>query len=1018
MAAPSFFNRAWPSKVIDELMDRASIIPDEYSFWTHGRMPWIKMTSNVQVNGDRKLREKKQLFSGNLNTLTNSYDLENRSEPMPGITSLNVKDQGTAGALRKATIEFKCWSMEQIKYIEPLYMSLGTYVVVEWGWSTKSNGERNTSYLTPDQMLGSQCEFAKLVKERQVSSHFNYDALKGKVSNFSWSVNNVGGFDCSLELISMGTVLMSTPTNTTSMTNKCKDSDDDKEATETAKAEEMFPNSYAVMVFVYQEMVAGEPFEVPGISGKPAFAGLPIAFDKDIEDDEKEKDLDSESYNQDLSYYVTWDYFEEHIINRFLIPEISEKSDEQTGQTSGGGSEACCSGKEADLIQDVEGNETAWNAIYKETKALMPHLVDRRTVGVGALDSRGTIIKNHPFLVSSNPMVCILPGQAHWDGYEEDTNWASDTAGGVQGYYKAKSDVYKKNKEEGKEEGNFVKQAINFSAEKIDGAKSWAAGVAADVLADDNVSGMTVQPLTDSGLLFATDPARKEYGILSNMLLNVRFLQNTLSEVETLAEYINKICDSVNESCSDYFDLQLIEDPDVPAIMRVVDGNVHGLKADVIVPVIPSVGKGSMCRELSIETKLSGPIAAQVMYGTSKKSTAHDMGTKGTSKWNMWNAEVIDMDHANIKMADKTEKGVNACESGEGELDSEDTQKTIKESYIESRKDLADNVAKEQIEACLTATKKRIELANTVVVDGVSTDASWQGVMLPLEIGLTLDGMSGIIWGYPISVDYLPPRYDASAFTITTVDHKIDDTGWTVAVGTVMRPGVFATTGIEDKSPPPETSTVENNTANTTKTEEVEVEEIPEEETDPVEEVAVEEEESVEEEEEKDAHFDNKHYDVNTMTISPAGVDAIKKFEGFRENAYQDSVGIWTIGYGTTEAALGRPVTPGMTMSEEVASNHLTHHLNSSYEPSVKRYVTADVTQGEFDAMVSFVYNLGSGSFKNSTLLKKFNNGDHEGTAEEFKRWNKAGGKVLAGLTSRRNEEKKTFLDQSIPKHA
>lgn len=149
---------------------------------------------------------------------------------------------------------------------------------------------------------------------------------------------------------------------------------------------------------------------------------------------------------------------------------------------------------------------------------------------------------------------------------------------------------------------------------------------------------------------------------------------------------------------------------------------------------------------------------------------------------------------------------------------------------------------------------------------------------------------------------------------------------------------------------------------------------------------------------------------VSSMNISTKGIDAIKRFEGFRENAYQDSVGVWTIGYGTTEAALGYAVTPGMKMSESEANTYLLEHLNSSYVPAVKRYVTAEATQGEFDAMVSFVYNLGSGNFSTSTLLKKFNAGDHEGAAKEFLRWNKAGGVPLAGLTTRRQAEMETFL--------
>ena len=1010
--APSFFNRAWPRGVIEELFNRATRIPDEYTDWTHGRMPWIKMTSNVQVNGDRKLRERKQLFSGNLTSLQNSYDLENRSEPKPGITNATIKDQGTAGALRKATVEFKVWSMEQIKYIEPLYMSLGTYVVLEWGWSTKSDGTRNTAGLSFDDMLGGQCKFAQKVKELQLSSRFNYDALKGKISNFSWSVNNVGGFDCSVDIMSMGSVLMSTPVNSTSIANGCKDSDDQKEEEEeTEKAEELFPNSYAMMVFLYQEQVAGEAFEVPGLDGGTAFAGFPAKFDKEITEDEKEKDLDTESYNEELSYYITWDYFEEHIINRALIPEISSQSTD--GQTSGTGTEPCCTGKSEDLIQDVSGNETSWNKIYDATKDLMPHLVDRRRVGVGALDSRGSITKNHPFLISSNPNVCLLPGQCHWDGYEEDTNWASDRVNEYKGVKMQEAGDYA-DKARNSQGTTKIKNWIYAGSST---AKAIVSGIAGDLLAEDNVASWTIDPLVDAGLTFGTD-VRNKNGVLSNMLLNVRFLQQTLSEVETLAEYINKIVDSVNEACANYFDLQLIEDPDVPAIMRVVDANVHDLGDEVLVPKFPAVGQKSICREVKIDTKLSGPIAAEVMYGTSKKQTAHDMGDTGTAKWNMWNAEVIDMDHANIKMMDKVEEGVNACGKDEGDLESENTVKKIKASYIESRKDLADNVAKEQIDAANTAVKKRIEIANTAIVDGVAFDVNSSGVQLPLEIGVTLDGMSGIIWGLPMSVDYLPPRYDAAAFTITKVDHTIDDKGWTLNLETVMRPGIFATTGLEDKTPPPRTDGKPNTTKNTNNNQQdPSVTNVPEEETGPEEPPTQQDiDEAIEARENMDDHDTAKHYDVNTMRTSNEMIAMIKKFEGFERVAYKDAVNVWTIGYGTTAAAMGRPINPGDTISEEDAALFLEMHINETYEPQVKRYVTSDVTQSEFDALVSFVYNLGIGSLKDSTLLRKFNAGDHKGAAKEFKRWVKAGGKVLPGLVSRRRDEATHYKHSTFAK--
>ena len=152
------------------------------------------------------------------------------------------------------------------------------------------------------------------------------------------------------------------------------------------------------------------------------------------------------------------------------------------------------------------------------------------------------------------------------------------------------------------------------------------------------------------------------------------------------------------------------------------------------------------------------------------------------------------------------------------------------------------------------------------------------------------------------------------------------------------------------------------------------------------------------------------HFPVSSMTISPAGVNFIKLKEGFESHAYQDSVGVWTIGYGTTAAALGRAIGHTETITEAKATQYLLEHLEKSYSKSVKKYVKSTVTQGEFDAMVSFVYNLGAGSFKSTTLLSKFNAGDHFGASMEFLKWDKAGGKKLAGLTIRRQQEQDMFL--------
>lgn len=145
------------------------------------------------------------------------------------------------------------------------------------------------------------------------------------------------------------------------------------------------------------------------------------------------------------------------------------------------------------------------------------------------------------------------------------------------------------------------------------------------------------------------------------------------------------------------------------------------------------------------------------------------------------------------------------------------------------------------------------------------------------------------------------------------------------------------------------------------------------------------------------------------MQTSDKGIALIKQFEGCKLTAYQDSVGVWTIGYGWTQPVDGKPIRAGMTIKQETAERLLKTGL-VSYESDVSRLVKVGMTQWQFDALVSFTYNLGARSLSTSTLLRKLNAGDYAGAADEFLRWNKAGGKVLNGLTRRREAERALFL--------
>lgn len=145
------------------------------------------------------------------------------------------------------------------------------------------------------------------------------------------------------------------------------------------------------------------------------------------------------------------------------------------------------------------------------------------------------------------------------------------------------------------------------------------------------------------------------------------------------------------------------------------------------------------------------------------------------------------------------------------------------------------------------------------------------------------------------------------------------------------------------------------------------------------------------------------------MNISQNGLDLIKKFEGFRDTAYVCPAGVMTIGYGTTVID-GKPVKRGMRCTREQAEMWLETDANT-FLRQIEKYISDDIelNQNQVDSLASFVYNIGIGNFKKSTLLKHLNEGFFVLAANEFARWNKGGGRVLKGLVDRRAEEADLF---------
>ena len=139
------------------------------------------------------------------------------------------------------------------------------------------------------------------------------------------------------------------------------------------------------------------------------------------------------------------------------------------------------------------------------------------------------------------------------------------------------------------------------------------------------------------------------------------------------------------------------------------------------------------------------------------------------------------------------------------------------------------------------------------------------------------------------------------------------------------------------------------------------------------------------------------------MKTSLEGINLIKHFEGCELEAYKCPAGVWTIGYGHIKG-----VQQGDVITEQQADDMLVEELEE-YENYIHKYVAVPLDQNQFDALVSWVFNLGAGNLAASTLLKVLNAGSYDEVPAQIMRWNKAGGKVLEGLTRRRQAEADLF---------
>tara|TARA_R110001599_G_scaffold1706_5_gene8493 strand:- start:44667 stop:46715 length:2049 start_codon:yes stop_codon:yes gene_type:complete len=654
--------------------------PGQYQPWNTSKIPWMRFTSNVLVDGGRL--KYSVLSGGSAKTLEDLYDTSSRNTPTPGVLDATVKHKGSMGSLKEIVVNYKCWNLAQLNQLEKLFMSLGKTVALEYGWSIKPNGSRVSSALGYDGCSKEFVDFFSSAQSKIKTEHGCYGAEKGVVSNFSWTQDDDGSYSCSTTFVTPSEMMMSKDTNKSTDQICCKTSKDaeDKEACKKQSDLERPLDE----IVTGQVMPVGKLLVTAG--GVPL--GTTIKMDKETTEEERENAADKSWWSATKKFfgatsfnveqpYISWSYFEEEIVNKTLMDKSPTDS------------------KSHILPSDIQTCQAGFRRSNIKCST--------------RLDCRGTKILNlKDSFTSADPTVCLLPGQFVWDmfNYGEGLEDFTNTAGLYRYAEKAPFDTGEDNK-----------------------------------------------------------------GWLGNILLNVYFLKRCAKESNTLEELLSKVLSGINSACGNYWDLIVMPLEANASIMTIIDSKSLGKKV-ITSHTINVFGNSSICRSVNIDTKVPNAIKAQIMYGSNKKGDAAPEGgefslfgkglSDATKSWNNLTQEVPD-----------------PCK-GPDEASTDNKKDSPEEVLHEAIDDLMEGVEDETINAVKAAIKGKLN-------EGQVIEKNQDPPLLPINLGFSLDGYNGFLWGHSVKAKPVPSRYKDIIFMVKGIEHKINASTWETTIQTVLR---------------------------------------------------------------------------------------------------------------------------------------------------------------------------------------------------------------------------------------
>tara|TARA_R110002153_G_scaffold64821_3_gene173659 strand:+ start:25826 stop:27874 length:2049 start_codon:yes stop_codon:yes gene_type:complete len=269
------------------------------------------------------------------------------------------------------------------------------------------------------------------------------------------------------------------------------------------------------------------------------------------------------------------------------------------------------------------------------------------------------------------------------------------------------------------------------------------------------------------------DTGEGNKGWLGNILLNVYFIKRCAKESNTLEELLDKVLSGINSACGNNWDLIVLPLEANTSIMTVVDSKSLGAKIPTS-HTINVFGNNSICRSVNIDTKVPNSIKAQVMYGSNKKGSSAPEG----DEYSLFGKGLSDATKSWNNLSQKVPQPCDDPDQTSGDSKKENPQELIQEAID----DLMEGVDDETIAAVKSAIKA--SLGKSKKIEEIQDPP-----LLPINLGFSLDGYNGFLWGHSIKAKPIPSRYKDVIFMVKSIEHKIDVNSWETTIDTVLRVG-------------------------------------------------------------------------------------------------------------------------------------------------------------------------------------------------------------------------------------